>query len=298
MKYIIDTDPGIDDAVAIMLAYLNKLDIIGFTLADGNIRLEQSLNNIKVIEDFLNSNIPIYKSSIRNPFKNRTAEYAHGIGGLGYTVYPESKRPIEKEYAEDFIIKASKKHEKDLTIICLGALTNLANAIRKDPKITDRIKHVVIMGSSYDETLDEPYKEFNFGVDPHSAKLVLESNFEDIKIITHEFGIQALMDEDYIKSLEHSDKLTSQFLSSISRKYIDFGHEKYKVIGMVCPDPLTIASILDDSIIEFEPCKVQVYISDQKRGTCNIKLTENSNIKISYKLDLKKYIKLFKNTFN
>ena len=298
MKYIIDTDPGIDDAVAIMLGYLNGLDIIGFTLADGNIRLEHSINNIKVIEDFLESNIPIYKSSERNPFKNRTAEYAHGVRGLGYTVYPENKRVVEKKSAEDFIIKASKKYKDNLTIVCFGALTNLANAIRKDPKIVKRLKHIVIMGSSYDEELEELYKEFNFGVDPQSAKLVLETPFEDIKIVTHEFGIKALIDEEYVYSLEHSDKLTSQFLSSISRKYIDFGHIKYKVIGMVCPDPITMASIIDPTIIEFEPCKVQVYISEKKRGTCNIELVEDSNIKISYKLDLKKYTKLFKNTFN
>lgn len=298
MKYIIDTDPGIDDAVAIMLGYLNNLDIIGFTLADGNIRLEHSLNNIKVIEDFLEADIPIYKSSERNPFKNRTAEYAHGVRGLGYTVYPNNKRKTEKQSAENFIIKASKKYRDNLTIVCFGALTNLANAIRKDPKITKRIKHVVIMGSSFDEDLDELYKEFNFGVDPQAAKVVLESEFEDIKIITHEFGVQALIDDKYIKSLEHSDNLVSQFLASITRKYIDFGKEKYKVVGMVCPDPITMASIIDPSIIEFEPCKVQVYISEQKRGTCNIQLVEESNIKISYQLDLKKYTKLFKDTFN
>ena len=298
MKYIIDTDPGIDDAVAIMLGYLNGLDIIGFTLADGNIRLEHSINNIKVIEDFLESNIPIYKSSERNPFKNRTAEYAHGVRGLGYTVYPISKRVVEKQNAEDFIIKACKKHKDNLTIICLGALTNLANAIRKYPKITKKLKHVIIMGSSFDEELEEPYKEFNFGVDPKAAKIVLESDIEDIKIVTHEFGIQALIDEEYVYSLEHSKNLVSQFVSSISRKYIDFGHEKYKVIGMVCPDPITMATVIDSSIIEFEPCTVQVYISEKNRGTCNIQLVEKSNIQISYKLDLKKYTKLFKETFN
>ena len=111
MKYIIDTDPGIDDAIAIMLALKNNLNVIGFTLASGNIPIELSANNIKIIEEFMKVRIPIYKGKKLNDCKLQTAEFAHGKDGLGYAVYPPSKRrTIERTHAENFMIKASKKY--------------------------------------------------------------------------------------------------------------------------------------------------------------------------------------------
>ena len=119
MKYIIDTDPGIDDAIAIIMGIKHKLDVIGFTLATGNVELEKSENNLKVIEDFLETNIPIFNGEIKNASNKETAEYAHGISGLGYAVFPKNKtRRIEKMSAEDFIIKASKKYKNELTLVC------------------------------------------------------------------------------------------------------------------------------------------------------------------------------------
>ena len=296
MKYIIDTDPGIDDAVAICLGYLNNLDIIGFTLASGNIEEEKAENNIKVIEDFLESNIPIYRSSKTNKCNHKTAEYAHGKDGLGYTIFPKNKhRKTERMPAENFIIKSSKKYKDNLTIICFGSLTNLANVIKKDPNITKRIKHVVIMGTSYDPKIKELYHEFNIGVDPQSAKIVMETPFKDIKVITHEMGLKALIETEYMNKLENSNNIVSRFINNISKKYIDFGYEKYKIKGMCAPDPITISSVIDPSIITFEPCKI---IVDQKeKGTCQIELVENSNIQIATDIDLEKFRKLFKTTF-
>jgi len=107
MKYIIDTDPGIDDAIAILMAIKNKMDVIGFTITTGNIALKKSINNLKVIEDFLDTNIGIYKGEITNDCNKESAEYVHGIDGLGYAVFPENTtRRVEKKSAEEFIIKA------------------------------------------------------------------------------------------------------------------------------------------------------------------------------------------------
>ena len=92
MKYIIDTDPGIDDAVAIMMGYLNGLDIVGFTLAQGNIKIDNSLRNLKVVEDMLGSDIKIYKSKQSENIDYALASYAHGKNGLGDIATPKSER--------------------------------------------------------------------------------------------------------------------------------------------------------------------------------------------------------------
>ena len=115
MKYIIDTDPGVDDAIAIMLGIKNKLDVIAFTLASGNIQASKSEKNIKIIQEFLGTNIKMYRGKKENKCNHETAEYAHGKDGLGYAVFTDSmiKGKFSKMKAEDLIIKASKKYKDD-----------------------------------------------------------------------------------------------------------------------------------------------------------------------------------------
>ena len=299
MKYIIDTDPGIDDAIAIIMGVKNNLDIIGFTLASGNIPVEKSEKNLKIIQEFLNTNIKMYKGSKENKCNHETAEYAHGKDGLGYAVFPDfSKKKFEKTKAEDFIIKASKKYKDDLTILCFGPLTNLANAIKKDPKLVNRLKHVVIMGTTYDPESKEPYIEFNVSVDPVSAKVVFESNFSDIKVVTHEIGVKSFVEKDYVLNLRNSDDLVSRFVGEIAQKYIEFSYDHYGTIGLGTPDPTTIASIIDPKIIKFEPCNVEIVSDGDNKGECHVTLTDKSNIMVSTSFDLEKFREVFKDTFN
>ncbi|MBE6148000.1 MAG: nucleoside hydrolase [Firmicutes bacterium] len=297
MKYIIDTDPGIDDAIAIMLAIRNNLDVIGFTLASGNIPIEKSENNLKIIEDFMVTNIPIYKGSIINDAKE-TAEYAHGKDGLGYAVFPKNiTRRTEKMSAEDFIIKASKKYKDNLMVICLGPLTNLANAIKKDATLPQRLKKILVMSATYNPESTKAYKEFNITVDPMAAKIVYESPFEEIKAITHEAGVKAFIEKDYIQNLKHSDDTISRLVSQIGEKYIEFSYDHYKTIGLGTPDPLTIASIIDKDIITFEPFNVEIITEGDAKGESYATPANKSNIYLSTAFDLDRFRTLFKNTF-
>ncbi len=295
MKYIIDTDPGIDDAIAIMIAYLSKLDIIGFTLTEGNIELKHSENNLKIIEDLLESDIKIYKSENPKLSTFNFAFHAHGKNGLGDVITDQSPRQTEKMSAEEFIINSSKKYEDNLTIVCFGPLTNLANAIKKDPEITKRITRVVIMGTSYNPKAKEPYHEFNLKVDPVSAEIVLNSKLKDILIITHETGIKTYIEKEYIESLEYSENKISRFLNKIAKTYMDFSYQNYNVNGLTAPDPVTIASVINPKIVTFEPCKIKVNLED--KGVSEINLVDESNIKISTDVNLKEFQKLFKNIF-
>ena len=298
MKYIIDTDPGIDDAIAILMAYRNNLDLIGFTMASGNIPLEKSINNLKIIQDFMQSNIPIYVGKNKNACNSETAEFAHGKDGLGYAVFPPNvTRRVEKISAEDFMIKASKKYGNNLTIICLGPLTNLANAIKKDPTLCKRIKKIITMSATYDPNSSEVYKEFNIKVDPKAAEIVYSSPFEEIKAITHEVGVKAFIEKDYVQNLKHSDDTISRLVSQIGEKYIDFSFEHYGTIGLGTPDPITIASIIDKDIVSFEPFSIKVITEGENAGESYATPTENSNILLSTSFDLEKFRALFKSTF-
>lgn len=297
MKYIIDTDPGIDDAIGILLGVKNNLDIIGFTLASGNIPAYKSEKNLKVIQDFLQSNIKMYKGTTENKCNHETAEYAHGKDGLGYAVFPNnSQRNFEKLSAEDFIIKSSKKYKDDLTVICFGPLTNLANAIKKDKNLVKRLKHVVIMGTTYNPDSVEPYIEFNVNVDPEAANVVLNTPFADMKLITHEIGVRSFIEKEYVENLKNSEDLVSRFVGLIAGKYMEFSYEHHGTIGLGTPDPTTVASIINPDIIKFEPCTVKL-IKSEKGTVCDVVLTDESNIKVSTDFDLEAFRKLFKETF-
>lgn len=291
MKYIIDTDPGIDDTIAILMAHLNKLDIIGLTLATGNIEANKALNNIKTIVDFLGTNIKIYDGSIHNK-GNITAKFAHGIDGLGYAVFPQSKRRTEKMYAEDFIIKASKKYKDNLTIICLGPLTNLANALIKDKTLAKRISKVILMGVSDSKHL---YREFNVKVDPFSARKVLSSPFKKIEVITHEAAVKTYISKRYINTLKDSESKISRLVYLISLKYMEFSAEHYHVNGITVPDPLAVAAAINENIVSFVPCKIKVVLADP--GVCHVEKVQKSNICISADVDEENFKLLFKNTF-
>lgn len=293
MKYIIDTDPGIDDAIAIMLGYLNHLDIIGFTLATGNIKKELSANNLKIIQDILNSNIKMYEGEKSNKCNELSAEYAHGNDGLGNIFMPKSLRKFENISAEDFIIDSANKYTDDLTIVCLGPLTNLASAIKKDKNLTKKIKHLVIMGTTYNPNTDNVYKEFNVSVDPSAAEEIFNAGFEDIKLVTHEIGVKSYIEKEYINSLKESKNKISKFVHVISQKYMEFSFEHYETNGLGTPDPTTIGYLIDNNIIEFKPCNVEI-----KDDLSLVTLTDKSNIYVSIDFNLELFRKLFKNTFN
>jgi len=293
VKYIIDTDPGIDDAIAIMLGYLNHLDIIGFTLATGNIKKELSANNLKTIQDILNSNIKMYEGEKNNNCNELSAEYAHGNDGLGNIFMPKSLRKFENITAEDFIIESANKYKDNLTIVCLGPLTNLASAIKKDNTLIKKIKHLVIMGTTYNPNTENVYKEFNVSVDPNAAKEVFNAGFEDIKLITHEIGVKSYIEKNYINSLKKSKNKISKFVHLISQKYMEFSFEHYNTNGLGTPDPTTIGYLIDNNIIEFKPCNVKI-----KDDLSLVTLTDKSNIYVSVNFNLELFRKIFEDTFN
>jgi len=297
MKYIIDSDPGIDDAIAIVMAHLYKLDVIGYTLVGGNVSLDSVENNIKTIQDFMQTDVKMYRGKESKNIKYEVATYAHGKYGLGNAVYPISNKKIEDISAEDFLIKASKKYKDNLTIVCFGALTNVANAIRKDKNFAKRVKHIVIMGASYNPEAKKPYLEFNISVNPSAAKLVFNTPFEDMKVISHEAAIDTIISKKYIDTLKTSDKLLSNFIYQISEKYIEFNQKHYNINGITVPDPLTIASIINPDVIKFEKASVDVIDKGERKGESVVTIGEG-NINFSTKTNNKIFKQMFKDVFN
>ena len=224
---------------------------------------------------------------------NSYAAFAHGDDGLGNTFFPIiNDMPLEKISAEDFIISKADELGNNLTIICLGPLTNLANALKRRPDIASKIAEVVIMGTSYDPLATSKYEEFNIKVDPLSANIVLSSPFKKIRCVTHEIGVKSYVEISDIEKLTTTNKTISKFAYIIAQKYIEFTKEHNHIIGLSTPDPTTIAGIIDESIITFKPCIIKI-----NGNYTDITLVDNSNIYVSTDFNPQKFRELFMKTF-
>lgn len=174
-KVVIDCDTGVDDAVAILLC-LQHFDVLGITTVGGNVGLANTQKNTRyVVETAGRYDVPVfagYAQPMLVPL--RDASYVHGKGGLGPIDVPEPTVPLQEKHAVDFLVETFMNVD-DVTLITLGPLTNVAMALRKEPRLKDRISQIVTMGGSTTFGNATPAAEFNIYVDPEAAKVVFEA---------------------------------------------------------------------------------------------------------------------------
>lgn len=175
---IIDTDPGVDDALAIMLAEAcDRLKIVGLTSVDGNVKEEHTARNALDLCDFLDIGCPVARGAatqleVQIP---QRGEHIHGEKGMGGVELPYSDASFDSRPAWDFIYEVAREHGGALTLVAIGPLTNVARAIIAHPDLGEHLKQIVIMGGSTTRGNRTPYAEFNFWADPPAAKVVFES---------------------------------------------------------------------------------------------------------------------------
>jgi len=177
---ILDTDPGHDDAFAILaaLASPGEIKVLGITTVAGNVPLEKTTYNALRLRELISADVPVYRGCER-PMVNDlvTAEYVHGATGLDGPILPEPTSPVESSHAVDFIIDTLLAAEnRSITVCSIGPLTNVGMALVKEPAIAAKIREFVIMGGSFKEGGNvTPTAEFNIYVDPHAAHVVFSS---------------------------------------------------------------------------------------------------------------------------
>lgn len=256
LKYpvIIDTDPGVDDTFAIMMAKASpEFDIKALTVMAGNVDIGFTLNNALGLAELLGIDVPVYKGAEKPlivEFKD-ASEY-HGESGLGYYKLKEVNKKAENEYAWDGIYKLAKEHKGELSIIALGPLTNIAIALLKYPDLPKYIKRLVIMGGTfYGYGNTTPYSEFNFWCDPHAAEIVLQSDLKK-QIIGLNTTKQVILEEEDMNMLSSKDSNIEELIRSM----IQFSKDNIKVKQVSgsfhIPDAVALAAMIKPEIFEFE----------------------------------------------
>ncbi len=261
-KIIIDTDPGQDDAVAILLALASpELEILGITAVAGNVPLHLTEKNaLKICELAGRTETKVYAGAIRPLVRKLvTAEHVHGKTGLDGPDLPEPAMKLQDKYAIDFIVETLMKEEPGTVTLCpLGPLTNIALALVREPRIASRIKRIVLMGGGFFEGGNvTPTAEFNIYVDPHAADVVFRSGVPIVMMpldVTHKALTTAKRVEAFRRMGTKVGDATAELLDFFER----FDEEKYGTDGGPLHDPCVIAYLLKPELFKGRECNVEV----------------------------------------
>ena len=270
-KIIIDTDPGQDDALALMTAFgSEKLQVLGVTCVAGNVSLDLTLENaLKICELTGNEEIPVFKGC-EKPLRRKlvTAEHVHGKTGLDGTELSVINKEEEKKEASDFIIETLLENDKKkITLCALGPLTNIATALLKKPEIGDLLEEIVLMGGGFFEGGNiTPAAEFNIYVDPEAAKIVLGSGVK-ITMLPLDVTHKTLVDRKFLSELRSSHKNSAIQAAKLLDFFERYDVQKYGSEGGPLHDPNVIVYLLDPEIYRGKIVNVEVEISsDLTRG--------------------------------
>jgi len=259
---IIDTDPGQDDAVAILLALASpELRVLGLTAVAGNVPLALTqLNARKICELAGRRDIPVYAGCDAPLFRALvTAEHVHGRTGLDGPDLPAPTMPLAKGHAVDFLIQTLRQAPQGTVTLCaLGPLTNIATALERAPDIAGRIREIVLMGGAYFEVGNiTPTAEFNIYVDPEAAEIVMKSGIPIVMMpldVTH----QALTTRARIDAFRALGTPVGDAVAALTDFFERFDIEKYGSNGAPLHDPCVIAYLLQPDLFSGRQINVEI----------------------------------------
>jgi purine nucleosidase len=271
-KIIIDTDPGQDDAMAILLALGSpeELDLLGITCVAGNVPLALTQKNARITcEAAGHRNVPVYAgcaAPLERPLV--TAEHVHGKTGLDGPDLWEPSMPLAEGHAVDFIIETLRREAPGtVTLATLGPLTNIGAAFRKAPDIAERVQEVVMMGGAYFEVGNiTPAAEFNIYVDPEAAETLFKSGVP-ITVMPLDVTHRALASKPRIEAFRALNSKVGTFAAEMLDFFERFDVEKYGSEGGPLHDPCVIAYLISPDLFSGKHVNVEIEVqSDLTRG--------------------------------
>ncbi|NOE25706.1 nucleoside hydrolase [Ruegeria sp. HKCCD6157] len=276
-KIIIDTDPGQDDAVAILLALASPEDIevLGITAVAGNVPLELTAKNARIVCELAGrTDIPVYAGCDR-PLNRPlvTAEHVHGKTGLDGPDLPDPQMPLTEGHAVDFIIDTLRAEEPGTVTLCpLGPLTNIATAFNKAPDIVDRVQEIVLMGGAYFEVGNiTPTAEFNIHVDPEAADIVFKSG-RPIVVMPLDVTHKALVTKPRNDAFRALGNKVGLAVAEMTDFFERFDKEKYGSAGAPLHDPCVTAYLIRPEL--FSGRHVNVEIETQSELTMGMTVAD------------------------
>ena len=261
---ILDTDPGIDDSLAILLAAASpEIVLDGVVSVHGNVSTEQTtINALSVLELAKADHIPVYKGCELPLVKESLlSPETHGNQGLGYAQLPEPLNQPRAGHGSDHLIEQVMSRPGEITLVCIGPLTNIALAIRQEPRIVENVREVFIMGGAIQHPGNTTAQaEYNTFVDPHAAHIVFHSGMP-ITLTPLDVTYQCIFTKDDLNRLLKIDSPVTKFIADSTRFYMEFHDEYQSIEGCVINDPMTLALTFMPEICDYQDLVVDVDIS-------------------------------------
>lgn len=258
-RVIIDTDPGTDDAMAIILALNSpELKVEALTVVPGNVDGRQGLENALKIVSLAGRCDVIVAGGAQHPLNQKliTAQFWHGKNGLADVELPASKCKADARFGPDLIIEMIHKYPHEITLIPVGPLTNIALAVSKDPSIAGLVKNVVIMGGSITGGNVNGAAEANIYNDPEAAQIVFNAGWT-VTMVGSDVGERTLITRKYLGQLQSSHGPQSDFIAKIADFYLTRS-EKSGYSGAAMYDPLAVGIALDPTLGTLKEMHVDV----------------------------------------
>ena len=262
-KIIIDTDPGQDDAIAILLALASpdEIEVLGITTVAGNVPLELTKKNACIICELADKSEILIFAGCDRPLSRPlvTAEHVHGKTGLDGPTLPNPRMELEQQHAVDFIIETLRAEPSGTVTLCpLGPLTNIATALEKAPDITNKVAEIVLMGGAYFEVGNiTPTAEFNIYVDPEAAEIVFTSGIKIVVMpldVTHKVLVTGPRNDAFREIGTPVGIATAEMTDFFER----FDKDKYGTAGAPLHDPCVIAYLIKPELFSGRHINVMI----------------------------------------
>jgi len=258
-KIIFDTDPGTDDAMALMLALNSpELDVRAITVVPGNVTAQMGLENaLKMVSLADRCDIPVAAGAQHPLFQKLiTAEFWHGKNGLGDVELPPSKCQVDSRYAAELIIQLVHASAHEITLVPVGPLTNIALALEKDPSIVPLVKEVILMGGSISGGNVNAAAEANIYNDPEAAQVVFQAGWP-LTMVGLEVGDKALLTQKYLAQIGQTRGPMNDFMYAVIKHLVDLS-AKFGSPGTPMYDPSAVAVAIDSSLVTTKDMHVDV----------------------------------------
>ncbi|MBK9125552.1 MAG: nucleoside hydrolase [Chloroflexi bacterium] len=263
-RFFIDTDPGTDDAVALVMALQSDaIEVVGISVVAGNVGLEQTVQNALYTVEICGGGVPVYVGAKRPMNRElQTADLVHGKDGLGDIGLPLTGRIPASASAVDALIEAARQYAGELTLVTLGPLTNVAQAVQRDPSFATNIARCVIMGGAPDGVGNTTATaEFNVFVDPEAAHVVLHSGMPTEWVGWDVTLRHAMLTPEENDSLRAHGTPLAEFVADIQKPVLALWDRLYGYPMVCLPDPLAMAVALTPDIAEYLPVHMDIEVS-------------------------------------
>jgi len=301
-KVVIDCDPGIDDVLALLLAFSSpELEVIGITIVAGNVPVEIGAKNArKALQMVGRLDIPIYLGD-NKPIKRTlvTAQETHGKDGIGECNFEEIDVYQNSISAVEYLVNTFSEN-KDIELIALGPLTNIAKSLAINLNLYNHFDKLVTMGGAFKSHGNcSPVAEYNYWVDPHGADYV----YKNIKCPIHMIGLDVtrkiVLNPNIREGLRLIDTKLSNFIYKITQFYVDFHWEWEGILGCVINDPLAVAYFIDDGLCNGFDAYTEIVTDGPAMGQSIIDSKHfykaDANATILTQVDAEKFMNMFLN---